>query len=657
MSETVPVRRSRLALLAALSVGSLSVLSLSACTGSLPGGKGSVSIDLRVDANRDGKVDLAGDSDKDGKEASVTRGAVFLANVDDDSARCETNQDGGIRPLGDLASCHDGADEIVNGPEDEKDLAPVRTVPKDVPEGTTAEIWVEGAAAERTRLFLKRGDQWSPITRKDKINAEELKKGLTMGLEGRDVLRDLKAWDGVAEIHISVTSDGRKNDSSVKLRQAPLIAHHHLQKASSVFIGPDESGHGDAPAFKDALKKTVEAEGATLSQLVGDELRTGGLFEPMYQQLPTESGEPHTMRVMALSDQARDGSAAVYLMRGQDVGVIRTGNADSEETLNSMSNYETLPPHSVGDRKFSLGRAVVGHRLTKPTDYPRGHEKPKEPEKPADNGAGGGGNVIEEPMISPALHQKSADEDKKNEERKYEDKDPRTPSESTSTFFRAQSDAEPLVLDVGFLRTGHVDEIVQVLPADTTRGWKVAIADPKAGSDLVEHLIRDGRGGQPHAKGEPESLEQVWNPETKRHNANAAEIMAKNVDRLREALDLKDDDIVRVPVLYRLAERVYDDENRSRERADDPNDNRYVSSLLPNAVSSLVLHRGKVVVPEQHGPQDAQGKDVFAEAVKEAYAKAGASVIFLDDRRPLHLDETGIHQGTNSWRETTSEVR
>ncbi|GAB79319.1 protein-arginine deiminase [Austwickia chelonae] len=650
MSVTVPVRRSRLALLAALSAGSLGVLSLSACNGVLPLGKGSVPIELRVDANRDGKVDLTGESDKNGQEATVERGAVFLANVDDDAGRCEPAQDGVIRPLNDLADCHDGTDDIVNGPEDEKDLAPIRTVPRDVPEDATAQVKVDGAAAERTRLFLKRDDQWKMITEKDQITAAELKKGLVLGLEGRDVLRDADTWDGVAEVHISVTSGGRKNESTVKLRQAPLLAQHAAQKAVTVFIGPEESGHADAPGFKDGLKKLVEAEGATLNQLTdSDDLWARGLFEPMYQQLPTETGEMHSMRVLALSDQARDANRSVYRLRGQDVGVIRTGTAESEETLNSMGNHENLPPHRVGDRNFPLGRPLVGHRLSVPTDYPRGDEKPKAPEKPAEDGGGNPGT--EEPVITPVLHRQAPTEDKKPEE-----KTPRTPSEATTKFFRAQSNAEPLILDVGFLRTGHVGEIVQVVPADTERGWRIAVADPKAGSELVDRLLKDGRGGQPYARNEAESLEQTWNPATRRHNANAAEIMTKNVDRLRQALDLKDDEIIRVPVLFRTAEKIYDDENGSQPRSDDPNDNGYVTSLLPNAVDGLVLRKGKIVLPEEHGPQDGQGKDVLQEAVKEAYTKAGLEVAFLDDRRPLHIDEADIHQGTNVFREMTSDA-
>lgn len=49
--------------------------------------------DIRADTNRDGKVDLTGDTDVAGKGFwSNTRGAIFLPNIDDSHHRCP-NQD------------------------------------------------------------------------------------------------------------------------------------------------------------------------------------------------------------------------------------------------------------------------------------------------------------------------------------------------------------------------------------------------------------------------------------------------------------------------------------------------------------------------------------------------------------------------------------
>ncbi|MFF6786402.1 protein-arginine deiminase family protein [Streptomyces sp. NPDC012510] len=53
---------------------------------------------------------------------------------------------------------------------------------------------------------------------------------------------------------------------------------------------------------------------------------------------------------------------------------------------------------------------------------------------------------------------------------------------------------DPLVLDTGWLAIGHVDEFVQFLSADTPRGWKIGIADPRAGSPCCARPSATGHG-------------------------------------------------------------------------------------------------------------------------------------------------------------------
>ncbi|GAA2943068.1 hypothetical protein GCM10011428_72230 [Streptomyces violaceus] len=100
------------------------VLALAAAGSVLAGPAGSASAvettgraDLRADVNRDGRVDVTGDSDKWWEDSwSVGRGAVYLPNIDDDTKRCPVTGPGG-RPLSDakLAACNDGTDTKVNG--------------------------------------------------------------------------------------------------------------------------------------------------------------------------------------------------------------------------------------------------------------------------------------------------------------------------------------------------------------------------------------------------------------------------------------------------------------------------------------------------------------------------------------------------------------
>lgn len=56
--------------------------------------------DLRADSNRDGLLDLSDDTDE--TLWNTTRGAIILANLDDDSSRCSTSTQ--VSDLGTTAS-------------------------------------------------------------------------------------------------------------------------------------------------------------------------------------------------------------------------------------------------------------------------------------------------------------------------------------------------------------------------------------------------------------------------------------------------------------------------------------------------------------------------------------------------------------------------
>src|SRR5215203_3246122 len=73
--------------------------------------------DLRADSNRDGQVAFD-ESDAQKTTWDARSGAVFLANIDDDRARCS--------PEGedvDLAKCNDASNDVDDGADDALDLA------------------------------------------------------------------------------------------------------------------------------------------------------------------------------------------------------------------------------------------------------------------------------------------------------------------------------------------------------------------------------------------------------------------------------------------------------------------------------------------------------------------------------------------------------
>ncbi|MFC9915428.1 hypothetical protein [Streptomyces sp. NPDC059862] len=78
-----------------------------------------VRADIRADVNRDGAVDVTGDSDVAGKAAwNSGRGAIFLPNLDDTHRRCKTRTPDGRRlSHARLQACNDAQGNVVRTPE------------------------------------------------------------------------------------------------------------------------------------------------------------------------------------------------------------------------------------------------------------------------------------------------------------------------------------------------------------------------------------------------------------------------------------------------------------------------------------------------------------------------------------------------------------
>lgn len=644
--HVLALRRTKplLALTAALAVaGGATLAPLTGAAAPSPGTPAASWADLRVDANRDGAVDTKGTTNADDQVASVGRGAVFLANVDDDSRRCQLKKGKDFFPLAKLVACHDGADTIVNGAADEKDLAPLATPALNVPKGAVGHIYVEGAGASHTRLFLRRGTQWVHLKKATAVPEAELRAGLRIGLEGTDILRDTKKWDGTARVRLDVTVGKQTHSDTAVLRQAPLTLHNHTQALRTLVV-PDKAFPDAKPVVK-RITDVLRLRGIKATPLTGaEEQWIQDSFEPMYQHLPGRTA-PHSMRVLVQTDQTRQAHQALFQLRGRNVGVVRSGTEKGAPTLDSGGNIETLPPYVNQRQQFPLGRVLMGHRETDPNDYPKGDvvwspktddtapspapSAPASPAVPADTTPDESG-----PVVAPR-HDDDDDHDHAPE--------PKEPSAAMVALLKAQSGAEPLTLDTGFLSVGHVDEFMTVVPARNARGWRIVVADPAAGIDIIKKLIADGHGKTEFMKHGGTIESQLELGFLERHNRQAGTIIDKNIARVKTAVGLRDADIVRVPVLYRI---------ESDGGAFNPNNNYEMAAYLPNAVNAVVLDNHTVLVPEQQGPRIG-GRDVYGDAVAAAYAKAGLTVSFVNDYDLLHRGGGNIHCGTNALRSMT----
>ncbi|MEV1079594.1 protein-arginine deiminase domain-containing protein [Streptomyces sp. NPDC050211] len=558
---------------------------VSAATAADPGG---IRADIRADANRDGAVDITGDSDAAGKTTwSSGRGAIFLPNIGDKQRRCKTRTpDGRWLSNARLEACNDAQGNVVRAPEY---LAPLRTVPVDnVSDAATGSLQLVGAGKSKVRLFLKRGDTWTYVTSDTRVTAAELRAGLQLGLDGRDVIR--KDWDGRVTVRFTVTDGDRTSTDEVMLRAAPVLTQHHLQRAEQALVVDGSRQDPNQRKFAEQFAKEVRKAGITKPTYKfkdGSDIWAQDFIEPGYVSMPGPGGKPRVLRVMMRSAQMdRPAGKQVFELRGPGVGVVQV-NKGKYDQINSTGNLETIPPYAHNGKSYPAGRIITGRH------------------------------------------------------------DSRLPAHTA--FLEAQQAQDPLVLDTGWLGIGHVDEFVQFLPADTPRGWKIGIADPEGTLALLRKAQRDGHGHtkvfsipRSYANGRIPTIDQALSDKKLlKDNAYAARKIKENLALLKRETGVTDAEIVKVPAMF---------ERFGFPGQGEPSDGApRLGAYYPGAINGVVLAPHKYLAPKQWGPVVAD-KDIIAEAVTKAYAKVGTRVRYLDDWRTHHVGGGEVHCGTNTIR-------
>jgi len=643
--------------------------------------------DLRVDANRDGRVDVSGRSDERGEDqASVGSGALFLPNLDDDARRCLfTGPDGKFLPEAEIVACRDGADTVVNGAQDDKDLARVRSVPVRLPRGNVeGRATVTGTAASLTHLFVKRGAAWQLLRPTDKLTRADLERGLELGIEGTDMIRDAKVWDGRATVTLSVTADGKTSTDSVTLRAAPVLTHDHTQQAQQILASrinkeqaaekyEDPSLEQKSAKFIADLSKVVTAAGlpAPTEFTRFGHMFPQDFFEAMYTSIPGPGGKPHGMRVMFRSHQEEQAAWELYeRLRGPDVAVVELA-ADGYDaggpgdTLDSTGNMETIPPYSHNGRHYPMGRVIMGRGIDQISGNgstggpvpggqdgatPGGAEQPVTPGGAVPGGqdkATPGGT--EDPAAPGGATSGAEQVATSGGEGGAAGKELQDPSPAVQTFFKSQGLQDPLLLDSSWTEVQHVDEFIQFLPAKTPRGWRVAIADPDAGMKLLRDAQAAGHGKvvfEPDGERLKTIDDFLNDPQgiLARDNEKAARKIAENLELIKRETGVKDDEIIRVPSLFGTADIQFGDASG----------NGFESPMFAEvsaAINGVVLGPDRYLSTQQNGSPVINGRNIFADAVTAAYGKAGMKVTFIDGSM-FHGGE--IHCGTNMLRDASA---
>jgi protein-arginine deiminase len=548
---------------------------------------GNVVADLRADTNRDGVIRFDDPSDDDNEHIwNAQQGAIFLANIDDDESACSPNVDDV-----DLPKCHDAADDLVNGPDDELDLARLKTKPWPAapPDATGTITWT---AANKVRLFKKTSAGFTVIQSGATLSRAEIQRGVELAIEGRDIVRDLAEWDGYVDVTFSVTADGETARDSVRMRVAPLLTYHHLLPAEQTWVSRF-TNPGNA-AMRADLVKAAQAAGVEPPIEIGvNDPWTQDFFETGFMSMPAPDGKQHVIRVNIRSANMSHGAVGgrnplrpagrvVFHLRGKDSAAIqaydptRLGQFD---TLNSFGNFETVPPYSFNGTSYPLGRVLRG---STPNYYPdRVFTK-----------------MMEAQLVQP-----------------------------------------PIYLDTSWLLVGHVDETLSFVKASTPRGWVLLVNDARMAWQMLRDQAEAGRGNVPMFVGKYWSdgtparvtINQVLSDrEVASASAEAAVEVDAQVAKLKAEIGLTDDEIIPIPFLHMELDG-------------------YSVAYQPGMVNGLYMTDRDFVAPDPHGPVIG-GQDIFKVAMREALAPLGINVHFAEDWDTYHRMLGEVHCGTNATR-------
>ncbi len=547
-------------------------------------------VDLLVDANRSGLIEVDDPLESDGDVWDASHGAVFLANLDDDDSK----------------GAADASDEIVNGERDLEDLSPIaiRAWP-DVPDGATAHLAIDAASSPLVRLFRVVGAATDPrsytvVTDATDVplTAVELAQGATFALEGRDFVSSTAAgaWTGFVQVTLSVrpSSTAEAIEDRAKLRVAPLLFQFNTAPTEAVYyteLGADTQPlvSGMRPAL---AKSKMTPNGLDLGSLgLGYDQWAQDFFDIGYTSKPGPGGRAIGMKIAVRSAQPDREAGAVTTRHflGPDFGAIwkyapdgGTSN-DHGYSMNSFGNWDVIPPYTKGAESYPLGRNLWGAIET------------------------------------------SGDH----------------PDDVFQDFVRAQAVQPAFNIDTSWLTVGHVDEFTSWVKTGTPRGWGMLVASPRLARETLTALQAQGHGaarmfvGKDDGNGDTSGHtidEVLGSMRLAAANQKAQVRIDAEAEKLRAEIGLDPSEVTEMPFLFETSFGG-------------------LVAYQPGTVNLLHVD-GRVVIPDPFGPT-IDGADPWKTDLETRLGKLGLDVFFADDWDTFHLGEGEVHCGTNVSRDMT----
>lgn len=533
-----------------------------------------IEISLDVDADRDGAVEVNNPNKGTWKWGPDGHGAVLLVNCDSESV---------------YRKRIDSEREQVYLSSDVKDMSPMvlRTKgPAKLPEGYKLILHISQSDGEKIRVFTSRGGGFPRVLSSAILSREIPYMGnnaeIQFYVEG--VTFPDKDFNGLISINLSLLEPIGEGipetpifTDTVVFRMAPWIMTPNTLRPLEVFVCSTKDNYH----FLKGIKSLVEHSGNKLNicyeylnrgdRWMQDELEFGYIDAP-YHSFPVVLDSP---RDKALND------FPYHVLLGPDFGyVTRVPHRKDVSSLDSFGNLEVSPPVTVNGKDYPLGRIIIG--VAFPT---------------TSNG--------------------------------------RNMTKVVQDFLWAQAVQEPIALYSDWLLVGHVDEFMTFVPAQDRKGFRLLLASPDAAYKLFRNLQNDGHGKSRLFEDIPDEVpitvdEILADKKLQDENNYVQNCIDWNRDVLKKELGLDDEDIIDLPILFKLVEE----------------DGQYRAlAYYPDMVNMIVLGKN-LGIPKPFGPK-VNGRCALEEEMVTLMGNLGLTCAFIDDFGSYHKLLGEVHCGSN----------
>lgn len=551
-----------------------------------------IEISLDVDANRDGIVEKNNPDKESWTWGPNGHGAILLVNCDSEKTynKSPDTEDVRISKVSDLK---------------DMSLMVLRTRgPAQLPKGYKLTMHISQGDAESIRVFRAASSEVSkyslqklfsafvkhfPLVLSSEVLSQEvpyLGGSAEMNFYVEGLRFPDKGFDGLITINLSLLepiSEGIPETpiftDKVVFRVSPWIMTPNTLEPLEVFV----CSTSDNYQFLKEMKSLVSESGYKLKicheymnrgdRWMQDELEFGYIDSP-HHSFPVVLDSPRDGR---LDDFPYDE------LLGPDFGyVTRVAHRKDVSSLDSFGNLEVSPPVTVNGKKYPLGRILIGVAFPTAT---KGRNMTK---------------VVQD-------------------------------------FLWAQKVQEPVALFSDWLYVGHIDEFMTFVPAPDRKGFRLLLASPDAGYKLFRGLQNDGHGqakmfdGVESKKPVTVTVDEILSDKDLRNENNYVQSCIDwNRDVLKRELGLDDDDIIDLPILFKL---LNDDEELR------------AVAYYPDMVNMIVLGKN-LGIPKPYGPK-VNGRCALEAEMCSLMEGLGLNCTFIDDFNTYHKLLGEVHCGSN----------